>query len=72
MKRVNYMHWLLATGKSGNCEEFADKMGLSRRQLLDNLRDFKQMGAPIKYSKTEKKYYYGYNWVPFTDIHVNN
>lgn len=71
IRRFEYMHWLIKTGNSGSCDEFAVKLGLSRRQLLDNLKDFKELGAPIKYSKVDGNYYYCCTWEPFLDFPVD-
>jgi hypothetical protein len=71
-KRFELMHWLIKTNNTGNPDEFASKMGLSRRQLLDNLKEFKSLGAPIKFSKIEDTYYYSRIWEPFGDLSLNN
>jgi len=67
-KRFEHIHRLIKTNNTGNCDEFANKVGLSRRQLLDNLKEFKKMGAPVKFSKTNDFYYYSTNWEPFADL----
>jgi len=71
-KRIEKLHRLIKLGKSGNPNEFSRKMNFSKRNLLDNLRELKEMGAPIKYSKTEDKYYYLYNWEPFAGILIKD
>ncbi len=43
---------------TGNPEEFAMKLGVSRRQLFRMISELKDYGAPIKYSRTLKSFYY--------------
>lgn len=65
LKRTEYIHWQIAHETTGSCDEFASKLGLSRRQLLDNIKDLKELGAPIKFSKSLNTYYYSTDWQPF-------
>ncbi|MCG8696953.1 MAG: hypothetical protein MI922_02775 [Bacteroidales bacterium] len=58
IERYKHIDYLIRLKKTGNPLEFAEKIGLSRRQLfyyLDELRDF---GLNIKYSNLLKTYYY--------------
>ena len=68
LQRFERMHWLIQHSATGCCDEFARKMGLSRRQLLENISELKAMGAPIKYSHTSSTYYYEHDWQPFNRI----
>ena len=38
--------------------EFARKMGISERSLYEYLKVLKDLGAPIKWSRQDKSYYY--------------
>lgn len=71
LNRVQRMHWLIKTSSTGCCDEFADKMGLSRRQLLENLNELKAMGAPIKFGTIKNSYYYEKEWSPFSILDSN-
>jgi hypothetical protein len=64
--RVERMHRLIKASATGSCDEFAAKMGLSKRQLLENVSELKEMGAPIKFSVIKNSYYYGFDWNPFS------
>jgi predicted DNA-binding transcriptional regulator YafY len=43
---------------TGSPPEFARKMGISERSLYEYLRVLKDLGAPIKFSRQERSYYY--------------
>lgn len=40
---------LIRRRATGNADEFARKLGISRSVLMDNIMDLKQFGAPIVY-----------------------
>jgi predicted DNA-binding transcriptional regulator YafY len=43
---------------TGSPPEFAQKMGVSERSLYEYLRVLKELGAPIRFSRQERSYYY--------------
>lgn len=43
---------------TGSPPEFARKMGISERSLYEYLKVLKDLGAPIKWSRQDKSYYY--------------
>lgn len=44
--------------RTGSPSEFARKMGISERSLYEYLRVLKDLGAPIKFSRQDRSYYY--------------
>ncbi len=68
LRRFEHIHWLINHRATGNCDEFASKLGLCKRQLLNTLSDLRAMGAPIAYSKTNNCYYYTHKWHPFKGL----
>ncbi|MCF6297677.1 MAG: hypothetical protein L3J08_06795 [Flavobacteriaceae bacterium] len=68
LRRFEYIHWLIKQQATGDCNEFAQKLGLCKRQLLNTLADLRAMGAPIAYSKSNNCYYYTHKWHPFTGL----
>ncbi len=68
LRRFEHIHWLIRHRATGNCDEFAHKLGLCKRQLLNTLADLRAMGAPIAYSKINNYYYYTHEWHPFTGL----
>jgi HTH domain len=49
---------LIRRKATGSADEFARKLGVSRRILMENLGDLKELGAPIEYDDCCKSYYY--------------
>jgi predicted DNA-binding transcriptional regulator YafY len=43
---------------TGSPPEFARKMGISERSLFEYLKVLKELGAPIKFSRQIRSYYY--------------
>lgn len=43
---------------TGSPPELAQKMGISERSLYEYLKVLKDLGAPIKFSRQERSYYY--------------
>lgn len=43
---------------TGSPPEFARKLGISERSLYEYLKVLKDLGAPIKWSRQERSYYY--------------
>jgi hypothetical protein len=64
VQRLERIHLLIRRGSTGNIDDFAHKMGLSRRQLLEELSDLKQLGAPIKFEGARQTYVYEFEWQP--------
>lgn len=55
LERIDQLIRLKATGSSN---QFANKIGISRSMLMENLREMKEMGAPIVYCRHRETYYY--------------
>lgn len=58
LQRAKRMDDLIQRKATGNSEEFARKLGISRSVLMEHLRDLREMGAPIHYSEVCESYYY--------------
>ena len=43
---------------TGSPPEFARKMGVSERSLYEYLKVLKELGAPIRFSRQDRSYYY--------------
>lgn len=56
--RLNRMHDLIKRQCTGTSEEFAEKLGLSRSVLMDNIREMKELGASIGYNSLKRSYFY--------------
>jgi transcriptional antiterminator len=62
LERIKQMHRLISDKTTGTPETFAKKVGLSRRQMYNQLDFFKSYNAPIKYSKVSQTFYYEGNF----------
>lgn len=56
--RLQRIHNLIRMKATGPPDKFAEKLGVSRSTLMDNLNNLKEINAPIKYCKTLRSYYY--------------
>jgi len=51
---------LIRLSDTGTAYQLADRLGISRVSVFRLLKHLKTMGAPIKYCKYRKTYYYQY------------
>lgn len=58
LQRINKANQLIVDEKTGDPAQFAQKLGVSRSQLYNILDQFKDFGAPMKYNKKDKTYFY--------------
>jgi predicted DNA-binding transcriptional regulator YafY len=58
MERINKANQLILNSNTGNPDDFAEKLNVSRSQLYNILEQFKDFGAPIKYNKKDETFYY--------------
>lgn len=57
-KLLNSFDFYIRRKATGSPDQFASKLGISRRSILRNLKDLKELGIPIRYSKERNSYYY--------------
>jgi len=57
-KRLEFIDFLTRKKATGSLENFAAKNRLGKNGLLNLLKEMKEMGFPIKYSRTLNTYYY--------------
>jgi hypothetical protein len=60
--RINKIHSLINSEKTGTPEAFAKKLYISRRQMYNELEFFKNLNASIKYCKKKETFYYTTNF----------
>ncbi len=60
LERMERMHLLIRRKSTGNVEELAEKLQLSRRQTLEYIHEMREMGAPIQFCTYQRTYYYAY------------
>jgi biotin operon repressor len=57
-ERLKYIDSLIRKKGTGNPDSFAKKLRLSKAATYKTLKEMKEIGFPIAYSKKEKRYYY--------------
>ncbi|UKJ07502.1 hypothetical protein [Solitalea lacus] len=60
-KKLQSIDSLIRRKATGNQEEFALKLNMSRSMLNEYLREMKELGFPISYCKSRNSYYYARN-----------
>ncbi|SDD54196.1 hypothetical protein [Niabella drilacis] len=58
LKRLIFVDCLIRKKATGTPEKFAEKNRLSRSHLMNIIKDMKDLGYPIKYSRNFQTYYY--------------
>lgn len=56
--RLKRMDDLIRRKATGNAEEFAEKLGISPSQLFQDLKEMKELGAPVNYCHISRSYLY--------------
>lgn len=65
LERIRYIDFLI-TSKQACCRNsLAKKLNLTKRQLNNLVKIMKDLGSPIDYNYTSKKYYYKENLIFF-------
>lgn len=58
IKRFQYIDSLVRRKGTGNIKCLSKKLNLSRSSTLEHLKEMKELGFPIKYSKERSSYFY--------------
>lgn len=58
--------------KTGNPDDFAGKLNISRSMLYVYIEEIKTLGAEIKYNRSTKTFYYENDFDIKIDIHFDN
>jgi predicted DNA-binding transcriptional regulator YafY len=56
--RLKRMDDLIRRKATGTPEEFSQKLNVSRSQLLQDLKELKELGAPVDFCRLTQSYYY--------------
>jgi len=65
MKRIDYFIRAKATGPP---MEFSKKLCVSRSQLLQDIREMRELGLPIKYCHQIRSYIYEFDFPPLLGL----
>lgn len=69
--RLYRLHKLIQQEATGNPDEFAEQIHVSRRQLYNILEKLKDSGADIKYNHHKCTYYYANDFNFYIKISTN-
>jgi hypothetical protein len=58
LNRLHRLDFLISHKSTGAPPDFAEKIGISERSLYDYLKILKEMGAPVRFSRDRRTYYY--------------
>ena len=58
INRIQQIDRLIRLNNTGNADEFANKLGISRRQVYNILEKLKDMGLGIEYDRNIKSFVY--------------
>lgn len=58
VKRIRRLDQLISTKSTGSPSDLAEKLGISRSTIFQNLQEMREIGLEIKYSTTLETYYY--------------
>ena len=62
INRLEQVDQLIRQQRTGNAQEFAKKVRLSRRQIYNCLDQLKRLGLEIGYNRDNKTFYYKRNY----------
>jgi len=58
---IERMDQMIRLEKTGDANEFSDRMGISRRQLYYYLDELRDLGLPLLYNRSSKTFFYERN-----------
>jgi hypothetical protein len=59
IERLKLIHSYLEKGQTGNGDEFAKKVGISRSVLMEHIQELREtFNAPIDFSRKERTFFY--------------
>ena len=58
IERLKRMDYFIRKEATGTSEEFAEKIGICRSMLMENLREMKELGAQLDFCPRRKSYVY--------------
>lgn len=61
LEKIKYTEHLIITRQANSVKELAEKLNVSRRQILEQIKIMRKMGAPVAFDKRTNKYYYSEN-----------
>lgn len=63
VERLKRMDALIRRKATGTPDEFANRLGIRRTILMEELRELKELGADLCYCKVRQSYYYANEFI---------
>jgi len=70
LERLRKAHKLIQLENTGVPDEFAEKLGISRRQLYNMIEYLKEVDAPLHYNRKTNSFYYSYDFDLLVNVSV--
>lgn len=70
--RYQTINGFIIQKNTGTPDEFAKKIGVSRRQIFKDLKDLRSLGAKISYSPSRRTYYYRNGFDFYIDLIIHD
>lgn len=61
LKRIQYIDFLITSKSACSITEISDKLHTSKRQAINILNLMRRFGAPVKYCRRKKQFYFEEN-----------
>jgi hypothetical protein len=61
LERIKYVDYLIHSKIANSTRSISEKLNTSPRQVANLIREMRQFGAPLKYDRRDRKYYYTEN-----------
>ncbi len=58
IEKISHLDFLIRNRKTGRALELAVKVGVSERTIFNYLRELRDLGVPVSWSRAEKSYIY--------------
>jgi predicted DNA-binding transcriptional regulator YafY len=58
VERMVLINELIHKKETGNTIDFAQRIGISKRQLLNEMNELKNLGIELKYDRIKKTYFF--------------
>jgi len=61
LKRIQYIDFLINSKTARSINEISNKLNTSRRQVINTVKLMRKLGAPLKYCRRRRHFYFEEN-----------
>jgi len=58
LERIKYVDYLILSKTANSIRDLSARLKTSERQVHNVIKEMREMGAPLKYDRREKRFYY--------------